>query len=150
MTLNTFVSRQVIQQLLVLGIAARLTRLARADWGKAVAHAGLGITIFAICALVAWQKEDIRVAYPGEPFTVGRYDMILHDVTQERGPNYFATVGEVHVFVRGKELTRLYPEKRNYPVARMPTMTRRPNSLRLKWDGQIKLYSMYQSLHSDS
>ena len=103
------------------GRLARLTRLARADWGKAVAHAGLGITIFAICALVAWQKEDIRVAYPGEPFTVGRYDMILHDVTQERGPNYFATVGEVHVFVRGKELTRLYPEKRNYPVARMPT-----------------------------
>ena len=103
------------------GRLARLTRLSRADWGKAVAHAGLGVTIFAICALIAWQKEDIRVAYPGQPFTVGDYDMVLDKVTSQRGPNYFATVGHVVVFRKGKELTRLSPEKRNYPVARMPT-----------------------------
>ncbi len=103
------------------GRIARLGRMARADWGKAVAHAGLGITIFAICGLVAWQKEDIRVAQLGQPFTVGQFDLILHDVTQQRGPNYFATVGEVHLFRQGKEQARLYPEKRNYPVAQMPT-----------------------------
>ena len=103
------------------GRLRRLRRLPGADWGKAVAHAGLGITIFAICALVAWQQEDIRVAQPGEPFTVGRYDLILHDVTSARGPNYLSTVGEIHVFRNGEEITRLFPEKRNYPVARMPT-----------------------------
>ncbi|CAN0564694.1 unnamed protein product, partial [Ectocarpus sp. 12 AP-2014] len=103
------------------GRLRRLTRLARADWGKSVSHAGLGITIFAICALVAWQKEDIRVAYTNERFTVGRYELVLQDVANRRGPNYFATTAEVQVLTGGRELTRLYPEKRNYPVARMPT-----------------------------
>ncbi|MEM8732058.1 MAG: heme lyase CcmF/NrfE family subunit [Pseudomonadota bacterium] len=103
------------------GRLGRLVRLARADWGKAVAHAGLGITIFAICAMVAWEQEDIRVAVPGEPFTVGRYDIILHEVRDERGPNYLATVGEVHIFANGREITRLFPEKRDYPIAQMPT-----------------------------
>lgn len=52
---------------------------------------------------------------------MGQYDLILHNVTRDRGPNYFATIGEVHVFRKGREITRLYPEKRDYPVARMPT-----------------------------
>ncbi|HMS95976.1 MAG TPA: heme lyase CcmF/NrfE family subunit, partial [Tabrizicola sp.] len=34
---------------------ARLTRLPRADWGKATAHLGLGVTIFAVSAMMAWK-----------------------------------------------------------------------------------------------
>ncbi|MGV6846748.1 MAG: heme lyase CcmF/NrfE family subunit [Marinibacterium sp.] len=99
----------------------RLFRLARADWGKAVAHAGLGITIFAICGLLAWQREDIRVAKIGEAFDVGPYSLVLKDVRQVRGPNYFATVGDIDVTRDGRPVATLSPEKRNYPVARMPT-----------------------------
>jgi cytochrome c-type biogenesis protein CcmF len=43
----------------------RLTRLPRADWGKATAHSGLGVTIFAAAAMNAWKVEDIRVARVG-------------------------------------------------------------------------------------
>ncbi len=46
--------------------ALRLTRLPRADWGKLLAHSGLGITIFGVAAMTAWQVEDIRVAKVGE------------------------------------------------------------------------------------
>src|SRR6056297_2719087 len=45
---------------------ARLRRLPRADWGKAVAHAGLGVTMAGIAGLLAWEAEDIRVAQVGE------------------------------------------------------------------------------------
>ncbi|MBV1926817.1 MAG: heme lyase CcmF/NrfE family subunit [Rhodobacteraceae bacterium] len=103
------------------GGAGRLFRLPRADWGKSVAHAGLGITIFAVAGLTAWQQEDIRVAYIGKSFEVGGYELTLQKVKKIQGPNYFATRGEVTLAKADKLLAILHPEKRLYPVTRMPT-----------------------------
>jgi cytochrome c-type biogenesis protein CcmF len=105
----------------VAGRIGRLGRLPRADWGKATAHAGLGITIFAVAALTAWQVEDIRVARAGERFDVAGYGIELREVREVEGPNYTATQAEFHVFRGGREIAALTPEKRIYPVARMPT-----------------------------
>ena len=99
----------------------RMTRLPRADWGKALAHAGLGVTIFAIAGLTAWESEDIRVAKLGESFTVSGFDLTLEKVEELRGPNYFSTTGTVRVLRQGREVAVLHPEKRVYPVAQMPT-----------------------------
>ena len=99
----------------------RLLRLPRADWGKAVAHAGLGITMAGIAGLMAWQQEDIRVAELNQPFELGNYEFELLGVERVRGPNYFSTMGEVAVRQDGAEIAHLYPEKRDYPVAKMPT-----------------------------
>ncbi|MEP3331294.1 heme lyase CcmF/NrfE family subunit [Sedimentitalea sp.] len=99
----------------------RLRRLPRADWGKACAHAGLGITMFAIAGLTAWEEEDIRVVAMGEPYDVGAYTLTLRDVAETTGPNYFSTTGDVSLTRDGRELAQLHPEKRQYPVARMPT-----------------------------
>jgi cytochrome c-type biogenesis protein CcmF len=101
--------------------AGRLLRLPRADWGKAVAHAGLGVTFFAICGLVAWKTDDIRVAQVGEAFDVGAFILVLDDVQDVRGPNYLSTMGFVTLSRDGRELAQLRPEKRIYPVAQMPT-----------------------------
>jgi len=103
------------------GRLRRLTRLPRADWGKSVAHAGLGVTMFAIAGLTAWEQEDIRVTQVGVPFDVGAYTLTLEDVEQVKGPNYFSTMGTVLLSQGGHELIRLNPEKRTYPVTRMPT-----------------------------
>lgn len=101
--------------------AARLLRLPRADWGKAVAHAGFGVTVFGIAGLTAWQSEDIRVAQLGQPFDVGGYTLTLDDVQDGEGPNYFTTTGFVTLAKDGREIAQLRPEKRVYPVAQMPT-----------------------------
>lgn len=103
------------------GRLARLARLPRADWGKAVAHAGLGITIFAVAGLTAWEKEDIRVVQFNEPFEVGGYTLTLEMVERVPGPNYISTMGFVRLEDDGQEIALLRPEKRDYPVARMPT-----------------------------
>jgi len=106
------------------GIAARLGRLGRlprSDWGKAIAHAGLGITIFGIATLTAWQQEDIRTAQIGESFAVGAWEITLESVERAEGPNYSATVAAMRVSRDGKEIATLHPEKRFYPVAAMPT-----------------------------
>ncbi|MEL6644604.1 MAG: heme lyase CcmF/NrfE family subunit [Pseudomonadota bacterium] len=99
----------------------RMRNLPRADWGKAVGHAGFGITIFGVAALTAWQIEDIRVAQIGDSYTVGNYEVTLVDVREVEGPNYLSTMAFIDVVDNGRPLERLTPEKRVYPVAGMPT-----------------------------
>ena len=99
----------------------RLMFLPRADFGKFFAHAGLGVTMFAIAALSSWEKEDIRVVSIGSSWNLGSYELKLDDVVEVRGPNYFSTMGIIPVSKEGSELITLRPEKRNYPIAQMPT-----------------------------
>jgi len=99
----------------------RAVRLPRADLGRVVAHSGFGVTIFGIAAMTAWEIEDIRVAQVGETFGVGAYDVTLADVNEVEGPNYLSTVAEMRVDRAGRHVATLFPEKRVYPVAAMPT-----------------------------
>mgnify|MGYP005985988185 FL=1 len=99
----------------------RLIRLPGADWGKAVAHIGMGVTIFGVAAITAWQQEDIRVAQLGEGYNVGAYQFTLDKIEQVEGPNYLSTVGTISVRQGRKTIATMLPEKRFYPVAQMPT-----------------------------
>ncbi len=101
--------------------ASRLLRLPRSDWGKALSHAGLGVTVLGVSLLMAWQEEDIRTVAFGEAFEVGAYTLTLQGVDQVEGPNYASLMGDVVVARDGRPVARLFPEKRFYPVARMPT-----------------------------
>ncbi|EYD76258.1 Cytochrome c heme lyase subunit CcmF [Rubellimicrobium mesophilum DSM 19309] len=100
---------------------SRLLRLPRADWGKAFAHAGLGVTILGVSLLMAWAEEDIRTAQLGQSFDVGAYTLTLNAVEQVPGPNYQSLTADVTVTRGDREVARLFPEKRFYPVAGMPT-----------------------------
>ncbi len=101
--------------------SARLMRVQRADWGRVLAHSGLGIVMAGIAGLLAWEIEDIRVAQVGEPYLVGSYELTLNSVERIRGPNYVATRADLTINKDGRLAARLYPEKRLYPVAQMPT-----------------------------
>lgn len=103
------------------GRLGRLARLPRADWGKMVAHSGLGLTMLGVCGLMAWQQEDIRVAQFGEPYEVGGYTITLNDVQRVDGPNYISTMAFITLSEDGQDIAQLQPEKRIYPVAQMPT-----------------------------
>jgi cytochrome c-type biogenesis protein CcmF len=100
---------------------SRLRRLPRADWGKATAHSGLGITFIGIGLLMAGSVENIRVAKLGEPFTVDGYEITLDKVQEVQGPNYMSSTGTMTVKQDGKLIATMHPEKRVYPVQRMPT-----------------------------
>ena len=99
----------------------RLTRLPGADWGKALAHAGLGVTTLGISALIAWKVEDIRVAQIDQGYDVSGYEVTLRDVSQVEGPNYLSTMATIDIAQDGQHIATLQPEKRIYPVAGMPT-----------------------------
>jgi len=99
----------------------RLSNLPRADWGKAVAHSGLGILFIAIAAISAGTQEDIRVLQPGESFEFAGHDITLEQVQPVRGPNYTADRATLTIARGGETRAVVTPEKRFYPVQRMPT-----------------------------
>ena len=99
----------------------RLRYLPRADWGKSVAHIGMGVTVFAIAAMLAWEVEDIRIADIGDRWEVGQFGVQLDAVNQLQGPNYVTTMADMSIWRGDRELYTLQPEKRFYPVANMPT-----------------------------
>jgi cytochrome c-type biogenesis protein CcmF len=104
-----------------LGRVGRMFRLPRAEWGRVVAHSGMGVTFISVAALLSWELEDIRVLQEGESFDLGAYTLTLEKVEQVTGPNYFSTMATVRVDKDGSFLSKVYPEKRNYPVAGTPT-----------------------------
>jgi cytochrome c-type biogenesis protein CcmF len=99
----------------------RVTRLPRADWGKMLAHGGLGVTIFGVAGLMAWEQERLAVMEIGDTMTIGRYEVVLQDVRRFSGPNYVSTQADLLVFEDGRDIGIMQPEKRVYPVAQMPT-----------------------------
>lgn len=103
------------------GRLRRAVRLPRADWGRVVAHAGLGITMIGISLLLAWEVEDIRIAREGETFSAGPYELTLDGVEVVQGPNYHSTMAEFRVVRDGRAVAVLRPERRIYPVAGIPT-----------------------------
>ncbi|MEM7237698.1 MAG: heme lyase CcmF/NrfE family subunit [Pseudomonadota bacterium] len=126
------------------GVAAgRLLRLPRADWGKAMAHAGVGLTVMGITAVTAWEQEDIRLARPGDVIPIGPYEVRFDGVERLPLGADFAAVqcgatGESLVkggdkrnfeteFARfsllrdDRKVASMCPEKRYYPVQQQPT-----------------------------
>ncbi|MEO0665361.1 MAG: heme lyase CcmF/NrfE family subunit, partial [Pseudomonadota bacterium] len=100
----------------------RVLKLPGADWGKATAHAGLGITFIGVAGLMAYEVEDIRVAQPGESYIVENYEITLLDVREVAGPNFISTTADIEVARPGGDVIEiLRPERRIYPVAGMPT-----------------------------
>lgn len=100
---------------------ARLKRLPRADWGKAVSHAGVGIVFLGVSGLMAWEQEDIRVVQIGERFEIAGFTLSLDRVEEVEGANYLSTMGWVTIRKGDRVISVVNPEKRVYPVARMPT-----------------------------
>ena len=120
-TLTDLIVRTRMLQLGFIAGLIRLCKLPRADWGKAFAHIGLGLTIFGIAAITAWESEDIRIAKVGERFEVSGYTFQFDDIKKINGKNYTADVANISVFFDVKLVATLKPEKRFYPVQRIPT-----------------------------
>ena len=70
----------------------RLGRLPRADWGKMVAHAGLGVTMAGVAGLTAWSIDDIR-CHP-EPRSELYGDDRQRDIVPRRGRDCAVATGE--------------------------------------------------------
>ena len=98
-----------------------LFRLANSEFSKSLGHIGLGLLIFGIASVTAWELEDIRLVENGEQFVLGGYEFEFNGVSQIEGPNYIALEASVKVTKDGNQSIQLNPQKRFYPVAETTT-----------------------------
>jgi len=99
----------------------RLRGLPKSAWGTAIAHAGVGVLVFGVVGVTAGAQERVVLMSPGQAVVVGPYELVFEGVTPAPGPNYESDKGIFTVKRDGDVIGQLTPEKRFYPVARMPT-----------------------------
>ena len=100
---------------------SRLRLLSGADWGRVLAHAGLGVTLIGIAASLGFNSELLTTMRPGDLAKIGGYEVQLQRVERVEGPNYLADRATLDVRRGGASIAVLQPERRFYPVAGMPT-----------------------------
>ena len=114
--------RMRLTQLAATGqsLGARLRSLPRGYWGMLLAHFGVGVFIVGVTLVRGFETEkDVRMLV-GDTVEVGGYTFTLSGLDQVAGPNYESTRGQIRVTRNGREVALLHPEKRFYPVQRMP------------------------------
>jgi cytochrome c-type biogenesis protein CcmF len=99
----------------------RLKGLPRSAWGTAIAHAGVGVLVFGVVGVTAGAEERVELMSAGQSIEIGGYEVVFEGVQPAPGPNYEADRGIFTLKRGGQEVGQLFPEKRFYPVARMPT-----------------------------
>jgi cytochrome c-type biogenesis protein CcmF len=92
----------------------RAAGLPRSAWGGALAHLGLGLTIFGIVCESNWAAERIAAVRPNETISLRGYELTFEGLIARRGPNYSEQVGSFIVRNGGDELGRLQPSKRSF------------------------------------
>ncbi|HEX3187632.1 MAG TPA: heme lyase CcmF/NrfE family subunit [Pyrinomonadaceae bacterium] len=100
----------------------KLRTQSRSYYGMQLAHLGVAVFIVGVTMVTGYQLEqDVRME-PGSTVSAGGYEFRFIRETIVPGPNYRAARAEILVSRNGKEVERMYPEKRNY-TASGQTMT---------------------------
>ncbi len=99
----------------------RLRRLNGSAWGMYLAHAGVAVLITGTTVTSIWSVEKTQAMQVGESVEVAGYQFKLAAVSDAEGPNYTAKRGTFEVTRAGWLITIMEPEKRSYPVEKMPT-----------------------------
>src|ERR671919_786004 len=100
----------------------KLRMQSRSYYAMQVAHLGVAVFVVGVAMVTGYQLEqDVRMQR-GDTVQAGGYEFKFNGTTNVTGPNYVAAQAEVIVSRNGKEMERMYPEKRNY-TARGDVMT---------------------------
>ena len=95
--------------------AARITS---AMLGQAVAHLGVGLFIFGVTIVSAYNVETDNSMRAGEALEVAGHTFELRELRQVEGPNYTAVEGVVEIRKDGDFVAEVRPQKRQYLVQR--------------------------------
>jgi len=99
----------------------RAVGLPRSSYGMWIAHAGMAVVIYGMTGDILWKTESVTAARPGETLSIAGYDLKFDAARRVQGPNYIAEQGQFTVRRNGDFVAELFPERRVYPVTRMPT-----------------------------
>jgi cytochrome c-type biogenesis protein CcmF len=84
--------------------------------GMSVAHFGLAMFILGATTVESYKVEKDLSLRPGQSAEVAGFTFTMNGLRNVAGPNYEAVESEVTITRNGKELSKLYPQKRVYRV----------------------------------
>ena len=90
-----------------------------AYYGMLVAHWGVAVFIVGVTLVNGYEVEkDVKMSL-GNTVTIGEYTIRLDALKDLKGPNYTGVEGSMAILVDGKEVDRMFPQKRLYTVQQM-------------------------------
>ncbi|NRA54734.1 MAG: heme lyase CcmF/NrfE family subunit [Gammaproteobacteria bacterium] len=88
-------------------------------WGMVVSHFGIAVAIIGATMVSFYETQlDIRMDV-GSKVELSGYEFVFGGIKDVAGPNYTAKQGQFKVFVEGKQIALLQPERRIYRVQTM-------------------------------
>ncbi len=99
-------------------LVARALGLPRSAWGTAIAHAGVGLTLFGLAA-TGWGVERIVSAKINEPIAVGPYEVVVTDIAPRDGSNYKDLVAHTQIREGGRVVAEMDPSRRSFTTRTM-------------------------------
>ena len=99
----------------------RFKGLPRSCFGTALAHMGLGVTLFGIVAVATFGQERILTMQAGQTVEIAGKHVMLEGARNVHGTNYAETQFQFGVSRYGKDLGSVVAAKRFYPAQNMPT-----------------------------
>jgi cytochrome c-type biogenesis protein CcmF len=94
---------------------ARAAGLPRSNWGTALAHLGLGVTLIGVIGETQLGSERIAEIKPGQTVSLAGYDLRFDGLRERQGPNYRDLVGQFTVRRGSDVLGTMEPSKRSFP-----------------------------------
>jgi cytochrome c-type biogenesis protein CcmF len=79
-----------------------------------LAHVGLGVFLIGLSITSSLTSEKHLRMEAGDRYSMGGYTFEFKGTSTVKGPNYTADEGEFIIFKNQREVTRLYPQKRQY------------------------------------
>jgi cytochrome c-type biogenesis protein CcmF len=95
---------------------ARARGLPRSAWGTALAHFGLGVSLFGIVCETQWGAERIASVKPGQTLELRGYELRFDGLDERQGPNYRELAGRFTVRRDGETIAVMEPAKRSFPA----------------------------------
>ncbi len=87
-----------------------------AFYGMLLAHLGIGVFVLGVTLVKGYESEqDLRMEV-NDVAKIGDLSFTFQGAQKIQGPNYTSSQGRFIVSEDGKQIARLYPEKRFYPV----------------------------------
>jgi cytochrome c-type biogenesis protein CcmF len=99
----------------------RAVGLPRANWGSALAHLGLGVSLLGIVASTAWSIETIAAVKPGQSLSVGAFTLTLTDLHPRKASNHDDLVGDFVIRKGGIVVGTAHPAKESFTTRQMTT-----------------------------
>ena len=92
----------------------------RSFFAMHVAHLGVAAFVVGVAMVGGYQAEkDVKMEL-GDTVAVGGYTFRFNGVSQQKGPNYTALVGDIDLLKGEQVLRKMNPEKRSYVSSAMP------------------------------